>query len=122
MSELLPRENVYTCQKCGRYTVTVDVDEGVTPFMIQCRAQDGPPRRCTGMAHSNFYPKGPRPKHIGPPQWEFYKPTDAELRVKYKGDLLEQMREHVSKGGLDLRRRTKKTPVMHAAPSPREEK
>ena len=30
--------NVYVCQKCGGLTVTVDVDEGVTPFMLGCRA------------------------------------------------------------------------------------
>jgi len=29
-----PRENVYTCPKCHGHTVTVDVDEGVTPLTI----------------------------------------------------------------------------------------
>ena len=109
MSE--PRENLYVCQKCGRYTVTVDVDEGTTPFMIGCRAPG--PRQCKGMAYSSFYPKGPRPSYIGEPKWEFYKPTDADLRKNYKGDVLEGVREHVAKGGLDLRARTNKAPVMH---------
>lgn len=28
------RINVYICEKCGGHTTTVDVDEGVTPFMM----------------------------------------------------------------------------------------
>src|SRR3974377_965449 len=35
-------ENVYTCRKCGGHTVTVDRDEGVTPFMIGCRESGEP--------------------------------------------------------------------------------
>ena len=31
-------KNIYTCPKCGGQTVTIDVDEGVTPFMLRCRA------------------------------------------------------------------------------------
>jgi hypothetical protein len=122
MSE--PRINVYICQLCGGHTVTVDVDEGVTPFMIKCR-KDVPRRfgprgkasiktSCPGSAYSSFYPRGPRPAHIGEPAWEWYKPTDAELVALYRGDILEGMREHVSKGGLDLRRRTTREPVMHS--------
>jgi hypothetical protein len=106
-----PRLNVYTCRKCKRHTVTVDVDEGVTPFLIQCR--QGPRRRCTGMAVSSFYPRGPKPPHIGEPQWEWYKPSDEQLNKLYFGDVLDQMREHVEKGGLDLRARTKAAPIMH---------
>ena len=108
-----PKENVYICQKCGRHTVTVDVDEGVTPFMIRCREKDGPRRPCRGMAVSCSYPRGPKPAHIGPPRWEWYKPTDADLVKHYEGNALERMREHVENGGLDIRRRTKAQPVMH---------
>lgn len=35
-----PRINVYVCRKCGGHTVTVDVDDGVTPFMIGCHAKE----------------------------------------------------------------------------------
>ena len=45
-------ENVYVCQKCGGLTVTLDRDQGTTPFMIGCRASgkegdcDPPARKC----------------------------------------------------------------------------
>lgn len=110
MMETEPRINVYVCQVCGGHTVTVDVDEGVTPFMIGCRRQQGPRRQCKGIAQSSFYQRVPL--HIGEPQWEWYRPTDEQLKNIYSGDSLEQMREHVAKGGLDLRGRTKASPVM----------
>ena len=118
MSIFVERENVYTCQKCGGYTVTVDVEEGVTPFMIICRAKpkvgamdkilrDGgiiirkrhkDEFECDGEAHSAFYPKGPRPMHIPAPAWEWYKPIgDAYKKLSVA------MKEHVDQGGLDLR-------------------
>lgn len=97
-----PRENVYTCQKCGGYTVTVDVDEGVTPFMIACRAS-GKVGDCRGQAYSAFYPKGPRPSHIPEPAWEWYRPTpEGQRRIdrKHPG-----MMQHFKNGGLDIRKR-----------------
>ena len=100
----LPRENVYVCEDCGGYTVTVDVDEGTTPFMIQCLVNDD----CAGWAHSSFYPKGPRPSHILTPEWEWYKPTgDTFARLSH------EMKKHINLGGLDIRARTNKEPVYH---------
>lgn len=96
------RINVYVCQTCGGYTVTIDVDEGVTPFMIGCRAS-GEERECKGVAHSSFYPKGPRPPHIPEPAWEWYRMTDAEARrqeKKYPGSW-----HHHEQGGLWIRKR-----------------
>lgn len=89
------RENVYTCQTCGGHTTTIDLDEGVTPFMIGCRAKKG----CHGDAYSAFYPKGPRPAHIPAPSHEWYKPVGEEL-----ASMSEAMQEHVAKGGLNLRK------------------
>lgn len=103
-----PRENVYTCEKCGGYTVTVDVAEGVTPFMLRCRAT-GEVGKCDGWAYSAMYPTGPRPKRIPAPAWEWYRPDRSE----YVGSS-EQMREHFDKGGLALRPRTNAVPVEHA--------
>ena len=129
-----PRINVYVCQKCGGYTVTVDVDEGVTPFMIGCHAREFEPHpaeagqrafaealakegvrvkerlklRCDGMAYSSFYPRGPKPKHIGEPKWEWYKPEQGEF-----SELSRSALEHVAKGGLLLRKRTEKPAVLH---------
>lgn len=112
----LPRENVYRC-KYGCNTVTVDVAEGVTPFMIKCKAKarpdrplvpelTGPDGECTGSAQSCFYPKAPRPAHIPSPTHEWYKPTD--LAGLSDGEI-----EHVNRGGLLLRERTGTEPVYH---------
>jgi hypothetical protein len=116
-----PKINVYRCQY-GCNTVTVDVDEGVTPFMIKCRAKSRPDRplrpeltgpngECVGTAQSNMYPRGPRPSWIGEPTHEWYLPTIKEakkLNRKYPG-----MLEHVEQGGLNLRARTDREPVYH---------
>ena len=97
------RENVYTCQKCGGLTVTIDIDEGTTPFMIRCRAKDvfalAVPY-CDGQAVSSFYPKGPRPAHIPAPEWEWYRPDDDETSKQNAAT-----KEHIERGGLLLRRR-----------------
>jgi len=113
MTHRLPRENVYICETCAGHTVTVDVDEGVTPFMIQCRAKDLSTDiaiipGCKGMAYSEMYPKGPRPEHISPPKWEWYKPTPDEFEK-----LSEEMKNHIYRGGLNIRSRTDKEPFYH---------
>lgn len=96
------RENVYTCQKCGGMTVTVDIDEGVTPFMLNCRAS-GKEGDCDGGAYSAFYPEGPRPAHIPSPAWEWYKPDVLEL-----ANTSHEMRDHANRGGLFIRKRGEK--------------
>lgn len=99
MSVFKGRENVYTCEKCGGLTVTIDVDEGVTPFMLKCRAS-GRQGDCDGFARSSFYPKGPRPPHMPAPSWEWYRPDAEEVER-----LSDAMREHVRQGGLCIRKR-----------------
>ena len=90
------RKNIYTCEKCGGITVTIDVDEGVTPFMLRCRASSNE-ADCDGYAQSSMYrvPQGPSPE----PKWEWFRPTGIEYRK-----LSREMRDHVDKGGLDLRK------------------
>lgn len=93
------RENVYVCEQCGGFTVTVDIDDGVTPFMLGCRAL-GEEGLCEGLAYSELYPPGPRPPHIPAPAWEWYKPTAQELKASTPG-----MQAHAAQGGLFLRKR-----------------
>ena len=90
------RINVYVCRKCGGNTVTIDIHEGVTPFLLRCRAT-GREGDCDGMAQSSFY--RPEMEHASP-AWEWFKPVGSEYRK-----LNRDMREHVDKGGLDIRRR-----------------
>lgn len=101
----LPRENAYVCPR-NHVTMTVDVADGVTPFMMGCREPG-----CTLMAQSRFYPKSPRPAHIPPPRWEWYKPTRKQALKKERripGTL-----QHVENGGLLLRQRTGAEPIYH---------
>ena len=47
------KKNAYRCQKCNGVIVTMDVDAGITPFMIECRNWRVP--ECTGYMYSMFY-------------------------------------------------------------------
>lgn len=103
----IPRENAYVCPDCKQPTITVDVDEGVTPMFISCKATEG----CEGMAQSMMYPKAPRPSHVPAPAWEWYKPTRDEVEEsekEYPGSI-----QHWDNGGLFLRERTDRQPVYH---------
>lgn len=89
--------NIYDCKKCGGVTVTQDVDDGVTPFMIGCRAKGL--GRCKEFAQSRFYRVTPEDVDFhGGAQWEWYRPSPQALRGM--GD---EMFRHVARGGLDLR-------------------
>ena len=87
-----PKPNIYTCRKCGQETVTVDVDEGVTPFIIFCKVTKG----CNGHAQSSMYRVPPETADRATHEW--YKPPTM------KGLTLAE-REHVERGGLLLRHR-----------------
>lgn len=55
------RINVYTCDECNKSIATVDIDEGVTPFMIGCKTHTP---GCRGTMKSHMYPKGVDPKYV----------------------------------------------------------
>lgn len=95
---LIGRENVYTCKRCGGFTVTIDVDDGVTPMFIECRTPPPGAGACNGTAASAMYPPGPRPPNIPPPAWEWYRPLPEEVARLTMG-----MADHVEQGGLLLR-------------------
>ena len=91
------RWNVYACPICLRFTTTIDVDDGVTPMFLDCRAS-GRVGDCPGIAMSEWYPDGPRPSYIPPPTFEWYKPSAEEVE---KMD--PTMQDHCRKGGLEIR-------------------
>lgn len=91
--EAANKVNVYKCEECGHETVTVNRDEGVTPFMIKCRAMNGV--TCKAMARSLMY----RVNQNRRPDWEWYRPDDAELTTK-----TEEEAAHVKRGGLLIRK------------------
>ena len=90
-AEMRDKKNIYTCKICGKYIVTIDMDEGVTPMFLNCRAT----RDCHGTMVSHMYRV---PQNIDP-DWEWHKPIDLS-------GLSPDMREHVELGGLCIRRKS----------------
>jgi hypothetical protein len=84
--------NAYTCQTCGQTVITEDMEKGVTPFMLACRATKG----CSGMSQSHFY-RGPTVESDKPATFIWRKPTKAERRAASPG-----MRQHFDQGGLNI--------------------
>ena len=90
MSGFKGKKNIYTCKACRHRTVTVDLDDGVTPFMIECT-------KCEGPAHSSGYNF---PSWMGlDPTHEWYMPDEAEQATLDP----ETLEGHVKRGGLLLR-------------------
>lgn len=122
-------KNAYWCPECHGYVVTIDVDQGVTPMFLACRAKgepSNPLNDCTGQMHSMMYPEEPWPDEDGygdriptEPTWEWYRPTSIADRVRHaavagayarpgrprRHRQLTETEEHVAKGGLLLRPR-----------------
>ena len=84
------RVNSYRCDTCGKDTVTIDRDEGVTPFILGCRVTAG----CSGMGTSAMYKPGEKRR----PTHEWFSPNEQERKRLSRG-----MLEHVIRGGLDIR-------------------
>jgi hypothetical protein len=122
VSEAAGQVNRYDCQSCGDHIVTVNVVEGVTPFMISHR-DDAGSVACSGRMYSCFY----RVDQDLEPTHEWYRPTRKQVvrRFRRQPDVLASMLEHVEKGGLDLRPATKELaynvlrPVNGPAPESR---
>lgn len=84
------KKNIYMCKRCGRGFVSIDLDDGVTPFLMSCLT-DG----CKELAASFFYQAPQDLLADISPAVEWYKPDAVEL-----AGLTGHSREHVLKGGL----------------------
>ena len=102
--------NHYTCPKCGGITISKEFDEGVTPFMIRCRAKDtiengNRVQGCNGMAESSFY-RGSQ-KESQRPHIVFYRPSDAIEAIEAINKEPKRFRvailKHYQKGGSLMR-------------------
>lgn len=90
------KTNVYACAECRGATVTIDVDEGVTPFSIPCLA-NGEAGVCQGIARSCMYRPAMFPRDVElTPRFEWYKPKVEHVELS--------CRDHVAAGGLLLRK------------------
>lgn len=85
------KRNAYSCLHCGLTIITVDEDEGTTPFMLGCRASG-----CEGMMQSHFY-RGPNVESERPAGYAWRKPSKAEYKRSSKG-----MKAHFDAGGLNI--------------------
>lgn len=83
-------KNKYVCQSCGKSIITLNVNDGTTPFAIACRASPA----CVGLMYSQFYGVDQRL----PAQFEWFKPDTLEGYSR-------EMKEHIENGGLVLRER-----------------
>lgn len=100
--------NGWRCDHCGHHTYVVHVDDGVTPMFLACRATAA----CKGTGTSLMYPPPPVPQHvIEAVEWEWFKPTPRAVRRMEPA-----MRDHIQKGGLELRRLTDAGRAVLAAP------
>lgn len=96
--------NVYRCN-AGHLTVTVDKDEGTTPFIITCPKCGGGPDYSGGpndnSAKSRFY----NCYQFIRPEYEWYAPSAEEVEILSPG-----AKEHVNMGGL-LKRKIDHPPI-----------
>lgn len=96
------RKNIYQCQTCLGLICTVDRDQGVTPFMIDCKATAD----CRGPMQSSFY----MAHSLLTATFEWFRPSAdelAELCANLTGPRVEERAaayvDHVRRGGLVLR-------------------
>ena len=100
--------NAYVCQKCRYVTLTVHIDEGVTPMFLNCRKPGGIDA-CDGTAVSFMY-NLPGSLALSPddklnPTHEWYKPGPDQKLSDFEKD-------HVDNGGVLLRDRTDAAPIL----------
>lgn len=89
--------NAWKCDKCGRITGAVHIDDGVTPMLLACHATP----ECDGIAVSAGYPQSLIPAEvINAIDWEWRRATHFELQSwKRKNP---ELYFHCLKGGLYL--------------------
>jgi len=93
--------NHYVCPECRGITITKHEDDGVTPFMLRCRAT----KDCAGMALSDFY-RGPQHSDQQP-HVIWFRPADVFAAIEainaYPSEHREALLRHWQMGGCLLR-------------------
>lgn len=84
------KKNIYKCDD-GHLTVTIDRDDGVTPFMTTCTYTG-----CGKMARSHMYHAQCQ---VFEPTHEWYRPTERQMSKEKRPGVI----DHVKRGGLLLR-------------------
>ena len=91
-TSLVGRKNIYVCRECKGHIVTVDRDDGTTPFMTNCEATEG----CRGTMQSSLYRVFDQTMAAG---FEWYRPDSSQMKSATLHTL-----DHVNNGGLLLRK------------------
>ncbi len=87
------KRNAYTCRTCGKTIVTIDEDEGTTPFML---AHTSIGAKCAGMMQSHVY-RGEVVESDAAASFVWRKPTPKEYRAARR-----LLRYHFDQGGLGI--------------------
>lgn len=95
MPEAKDAKNGYRCQRCGFLLVTINREEGTTPFSLGLCRNPSNMDGCPGPMYSLFYRL---PPDAPEPTWEWYSPGKSERKR-----LDSWSRSHVERGGLLLR-------------------
>lgn len=105
MSGKAGQKNAYYCEACGKYTLTIHRDDGVTPMFLACRAS-GSEEDCQGRAVSMMYRDvDSAPAHVPKePAWEWFKPSPSPAKLRRIGKRDPSFAEHLERGGLELRK------------------
>lgn len=82
------KKNIYLCPSCGHGFVSLDVDEGTTPFMTKCL-------NCSDMAQSMCYAAPQEVLGRIAPALEWYLPSPNAVKK-----MSPAVKSHVEKGGL----------------------
>ena len=86
------KRNAYTCGSCRSFIITLDRDEGATPFLIPCVVQ----RNCSGIMQSALY-RGLLVNGEEEVTHEWRKATTVDYRAANTG-----LKAHYDQGGLAL--------------------
>lgn len=109
--------NAYTCEKCGGTICTVNLDAGVTPMFLACRAVPSDlVKDCDGSMVSAWY----RGTEAMTPTWGWHQATPKQIRRMKRND--PAMADHCAQGGLLLRELTEEEQKQYrpnALPFPR---
>lgn len=119
MNIRMPRINIYVCEYACE-TVAVDVDKGVAPWQIRCKAtgkrkicdENG---QCTGTARASNYPTDFEFAYVNKIKWELGLPTAEEIEAMVKENPASEkaIREYCNGERLLLRPRSDKPMLYH---------
>lgn len=97
MQETIGKVNRYVCEQCRAVHGTINLNTGVTPFLIGCKSD------CGGMAQSSMYRLPAGETSCG---WAWYRPIPDEFRR-----ITVDEQEHILAGGLILGDLAEVTPL-----------